>query len=262
MKKLIITDLDGTILNKGKLSSESIDTVKQLREAGHHFTIATGRHYLAVRSIAEKLEIDIPVICGNGAHIFDLKLGTPLREITIDPAEVKRIHEICNKHGVKYVLYCTSYIKGTEDILKHLMGELRASLTTIVVTPEELTEQVDSVIKVLMIENDEVLRNKVRAELNTLNDISIVSSQTAFVDISKKGSNKGVAVQELAKHLSIPIEDVIAFGDQENDLDMLKAAGTGVVMGNGVELLKQIIKEQTDTVENEGFSKYIKTNLL
>ncbi len=262
MKKLIITDIDGTILHNGQVSDATVKTVHKLREAGHYYTVATGRHFLAIKSLSKKLGIDIPVICGNGTIIKDLQNQTIIHAATIPSKNVSRVHEICNKHNVHYAVYCTEIIRGTKEALSTIWGELRNSTSSKAVSKQELTTYVDNVIKILVIENDEGKRNLVRKDVSGLDDMHVAASGETFLDITVKGSDKGVAITKLAKHLNISIEDVIAFGDQENDLQMLRTAGVGVAMGNAVPLIKENIKTHTDTVANDGFSKYIKENIL
>ncbi len=262
MKKLIITDIDGTILHNGEVSEATVQTVNQLREAGHYYTVATGRHFLAIGNLSKRLKIDIPVICGNGTHILDLKDHTVIQALTIPTENVKKIHEICNKHSALYAVYCTEIIRATKDALNAIWGELRKSKSSKAVSSEELTTYTDNVIKILVIENDSVKRQKIRDDVLSLDNMHVAASGESFLDITIKNSDKGVAIKKLAEHLKIPMEDVVAFGDQENDLQMLSAAGVGVAMGNAVPLIKESINTHTDSVENDGFSKYIKENIL
>ncbi len=84
---------------------------------------------------------------------------------------------------------------------------------------------------------------------------------TSF-DVNLIGINKGSGMKEAAKALGISMDDTIAFGDADNDLEMIESAGTGVAMGNASQAVKKIADAQTDAVNEEGFYKYLIRNSL
>ena len=79
-----------------------------------------------------------------------------------------------------------------------------------------------------------------------------------FLEITKAGTDKGTALQMLCKHLGIGLNEVIAFGDGENDLQFLQKAGTAVAMGNAVDCVKEMADIITDTNDNNGVEKALK----
>ena len=84
-----------------------------------------------------------------------------------------------------------------------------------------------------------------------------VLSQKYIYETLPKGANKGVALKKLAEKLNIPREEVMAIGDGNNDIEMLKFAGVGVAMGNGTKMAKDAANYITDTNENNGVAKAI-----
>ena len=91
---------------------------------------------------------------------------------------------------------------------------------------------------------------------------SIVYNQPTFLDIGHVLSTKGRALSLLAKHLCISLKDVIAIGDQENDISMIEAAGIGIAMGDGQEMLKKKADYITSPFHENGFTKAINDLLL
>src|SRR5699024_558204 len=82
-----------------------------------------------------------------------------------------------------------------------------------------------------------------------------------IIEIVKKGINKAVGLEKLAHYYHIPKDQIIAFGDEDNDLEMIDYAGVGVAMGNGIDELKNIAKYVTDTNENSGVGGFLEEYL-
>ncbi|MGX1374083.1 Cof subfamily protein (haloacid dehalogenase superfamily) [Priestia megaterium] len=81
------------------------------------------------------------------------------------------------------------------------------------------------------------------------------------VEIVKKGLNKAVGLERVANHYQIPRERIIAFGDEDNDFEMIKFAGHGIAMENGINELKQLAREVTKSNENDGIAYYLEKTL-
>ena len=81
------------------------------------------------------------------------------------------------------------------------------------------------------------------------------------VEIVKKGLNKAVGLERVANHYQIPRERIIAFGDEDNDFEMIKFAGHGIAMENGISELKQLAREVTKSNENDGIAYYLEKTL-
>ena len=113
--------------------------------------------------------------------------------------------------------------------------------------------------KVLAIDNDKNLINSLVKELGEKykEDTFVVKSTDYFCEIADKYATKGNAVRFLAKKWGLKLDEVLAIGDQNNDIDMIKVAGVGVAMGNGTSEIKKEADFVTDRVENFGFIKAI-----
>ena len=93
--------------------------------------------------------------------------------------------------------------------------------------------------KILLIENDPVKYKQVKEHFENMNKFTIATSQKGFIDINPKGASKGKALAVLATHFGVSLDEVVVFGDQDNDVSMLKLAGTSVVMANGSKKAKE-----------------------
>lgn len=256
--KLIVADLDGTLVLKQETTQQTKKTIHVLKEKGYLFTIATGRHYHAAQPFVEMFDVDLPVICSNGAFIYDYKKKEVLHQQLIEEKVVSWVMKACDEVGVDFLVYTTQAIYATERAKQKLMARL-GDVKVHVKERNEL-DQITSqgVVKVLVIEDEEYKRNSLRMKLNQEPTIKYVQSQPAFLDIGHKLSEKGNALVILSNILHIDLQDILAIGDQENDISMIKHAGVGVAMGDGEPLLLDVADFITKSFHEEGFSYAIK----
>jgi Cof subfamily protein (haloacid dehalogenase superfamily) len=121
----------------------------------------------------------------------------------------------------------------------------------------------NEILKAIVLEEkDKETLFKVKEKLKALDKFEVVSSGDNNFEIMKKGSSKGSAVERLAESLNIRQEEIICIGDNENDLSMIRYAGLGIAMGNGVDLLKNEANYITDTNVNFGVAKAIRKFIL
>jgi len=253
--KLIISDLDGTMIHRSEYSKKTLETVEKLKNTKHTFTIATGRHLNATRNIVKTFGIKHPVICSNGAVIYDFNEEKVLfqRSLSIDTAF--KIIDICESLNIGYLIYTTKIIyAGTQKAYEAFSSKVG----TFNVTQLE-NEGMDSLVKqgmtkILVIEDNQDLLDQLKEKLNQFTDISFVQSQPSFLDIGHKDSNKGDALLRLKKMFNKDFEMTIAIGDQENDLKMIEVADIGIAIGSGHDHLKEKADFVTQTYDNDGFS--------
>ncbi len=93
--------------------------------------------------------------------------------------------------------------------------------------------------------------------LEAYQDFEVAVTSEICFEITEKGMNKSYGVKKLIEHIQIPVEKVIAFGDSENDREMLKYVGLGVAMGNAPAEIKAIAKTITDTNDQDGVAKLL-----
>ena len=260
--KLIIADLDGTIVEKKQVSDQTRETLKKLKEQGYLFTIATGRHMVATKALAETLEVDLPVICGNGAIIYDFKKDEIMSKEVLDPKTVHQIMDLCFEQNISFLMYTTKYVVSTKEAKDKIHAQI-GYFDTHVVKKDQLKEYIDiGVFKILAIDDNHQKLMDIKQKLSVLSDISMVQSRPIFLDIGHHQTNKGRTILKLANLLNIDIKDVLAIGDQENDIEMIKTAGLGIAMGNGHKNLKSVADDITDTYDQDGFTKAIEKHIF
>lgn len=260
--KLVIADLDGTLVHKQYVTKETLKTIKELKEQGILFTIATGRHMVSTRELALRLEVDLPVICGNGAIIYDFKHNHIIHQEVLSDEILHQIIDRCFENDLDFLMYTTKDVVATQQAADKIFQKI-GKFDTHVVEKAQLRDFVKTgVFKILVVDERVEKLKSLKAYLSTSKEISMVQSQPFFLDIGHHLSHKGGTVQRLVDMLNINIKDVLAIGDQENDITMIQTVGLGVAMGNSHEALKQVADDITDTFENEGFTKTIKKHIF
>ena len=259
--KLIVADLDGTLLHKKFISSKTIDTIKKLKDQGYLFTLATGRHMQATKRIVDELKIELPVICTNGAFIYDFNSNRVIHQEEIPIEIVENTLQLLNKNDLDYLIYTTKHIVSTlrsKEKLEERIGQVNSKI----ITHETLKAEIkQGVLKILVIDDHDDMLQHIKDILIKESSLHMVQSQKSFLDIGYYKASKGRALELLAKHLSIDTAEIIAIGDQENDISMIEVAGIGVAMGQGDEVLKLKADYITKSFEDEGFT-YVMNELV
>ncbi|QTD41214.1 Cof-type HAD-IIB family hydrolase [Sporosarcina sp. Te-1] len=262
---LIVLDLDGTLLTDEKVISEkTAHTLNQAREQGHQVMIATGRPYRASEIYYKQLDLITPIVNFNGAfvhHPKDVKWKTihetislPVVRDVIDAMQNFDIHNIIaevmddvylEKHDAKLL----DILSFGDPVIKE--GDIRKSLKD---DPTSLLIQADS-------KTVEPIRKHLAEVHAEVIDHRRWGAPWDVVEIVRHGLNKAVGISHVSKWLDIPRERIIAFGDEDNDLEMIDYAGVGVAMGNGIDRLKSIANEVTLTNNEDGIAEFLKERL-
>lgn len=267
--KLVVFDLDGTLLNsKEEITCGTIEAISKLKACGYKITIATGRPEIMIRSYVDILSIDLPVISCNGAVVANQITGENLIRNILSKEIVSEIFEYCSSNNHDVLAYTDFGIISKQnkriDFLKKKNEklDLRHRINLIISeNPVEMASKYD-VFKLLIIERDEKRYQKLQMEINKHSDLEVVQSNHTFLDVMVKGSSKKEGIVALAKYLNIKRENIIAFGDHYNDVEMLKYAGLSIGMGNGVEDVKRAVSYVTESNDDEGVSRAINSVIL
>ncbi|MDE1548045.1 Cof-type HAD-IIB family hydrolase [Jeotgalibaca caeni] len=262
-QKLIAIDLDGTTLNdQSALSKRTIQTLQQLQKKGHHVMIATGRPYRNSKHIYQQLGLQSPLVNFNGAlcHFPDQPSKKDLLHRTLDIDLVMDLLAKQNQFGIDWIS-----VEGKEALYSshdsipvnpffpaHTVPTPITANTTLAERPTALNLFMDS-------EKQEPIRNQILSEYGS----NVVSVRTwggdmPCLEIVGAGIQKALGVEVVANYYQIARHDILAFGDEDNDIEMIDYAGHGVVMKNGIDALKKIANDVTDfTNDEDGLAIYL-----
>ena len=259
MIKLFVTDIDGTLLMPGKkISAKNIEAVHKMLAAGVKVVIATGRMHCAALPVAAQLGVAVPIISYNGALIKS-SAGEVLHTQFMNETIVKKIltfFEQRNWHVQSYSddeLYFPKrdrYVQYYEEMQKVTGNE---------VGWDGMAQHTKNVTKLLSIsgKSDE-LTNRMREIKKFFGaQVEVTRSNDLFAEFLAGGCTKAGAVKIIADQLGIDRTEIMAIGDSENDLPMLRSVGRSIAMGNAIPAVKRSCFYRTDTCENDGFAKAV-----
>jgi hypothetical protein len=259
MIKLLALDLDGTLLNSsGKISDANKQAIQAAEKKGVLVTIATGRRFRDARPIALEIDLNAPVVCHNGAL---LKFAESLETVAVSLVPTETVLEIIRagkSFGGDALVSCNPETKGT--LLYDTVSDENAPLKKYIVWAKRLhgNEAEESVRHVPKLEeivpNEQVihisfsgtcapmddLQKFLEDELgDSVNILATIYPHLDFtlLDILPPHASKAHGLQKLSEIHGISSENVMAIGDNFNDLEMLEYAGTSVVMGNASSTL-------------------------
>lgn len=261
--KLIVTDMDGTLLNEEhEISRINKLALKKAADKGIEIAIATGRIYESAIKYARELGINTPMICCNGALIKEEK-GNIIYEEPIDHKQCEEIINILEKYKIYYQCFTdntifTPYIN--EWLKKYQMQE---DLNITIIESNDIKSQIkgENILKFLIIEENLDLLEELTKKLKIMECIEITKSFFNNIEIMKKGINKGSAVESLGRYLGIDKSEIITFGDNHNDLTMITYAGMGVAMGNAEDIVKENSNYITCKNTEDGVAKALEAIL-
>lgn len=253
--KLIVADLDGTLLHDDKSLDRNIKSV--LIEKNVPLTFVSGRNVHIIQDYIKELNITLPYITNNGANMF---LGdTCIYECPIDSSELKTCLNILVANKVALLaytnqtIYSVGYQEGLDAFKNRLIGKCE------IVEDANIEDIVrESIFKVVMIHPN---MERVKDQLNSVCDKTVcMQSEGIIYTLTNKDSTKGKTLLKLLKYLDMELSSVLAFGDNYNDISMFEVV-EGVAVENAQDRLKEVAKYFTKSNEDDGVSYFIQNKL-
>lgn len=250
MIKLVASDLDGTLLLNGaqQLSPELFPIIKKLKELGILFAAASGRQYANMKLLFEPVLDDMAFICENGA--LAVQKEKILYSDSFDPELVQEIvRAVYNKKGAEFS--CSTkdfyYIRPKTEAYVKLMTETVKTNCKIIQSFDEITEPC---IKLAVFEENGMTEEAIHFWRESFSDkCTVVTSGNAWLDFIPFGTNKAKGIRKFQEIYGIKPEECIVFGDEYNDIEMLKSVPYGVAMEHAKEGVRASANYQTDRVE-------------
>ncbi|MBR5247049.1 MAG: HAD family phosphatase [Clostridia bacterium] len=271
--KLIVTDLDGTFLNTNHVTipQENIDAFRRAHHMGIKVAIASGRTKILTDYIVEQLPFLDYLITSNGAVTYDMKTGETVCSTLINNNQSVEIFNILRDYNLIYEIY----FKGkcfmnnesfamfdTEHVSPHIHELLKDYIKPVSNLQSFIDGQGIEKLNILSLTGEEriELEEKINKSCNVAfaSSFPIVKGANGNLEMTDINATKGFAVKGLADSLNITKENIMCFGDGENDCSMLSFADYSFAMENGNELAKKTAKFTTDTNDNAGVANAIK----
>lgn len=278
MIKLVASDLDGTIIGRdNNIVENNFKAINDINNKNIDFVICTGKTYPIIKGMCSKFNASYGIF-GNGNQIINLKTGEEIYKKLLTNSEIASCIDIARNHNLHIHIYTDNEIvtEGLEymDLRNYKLQQNKYYDTSLGITIVDDIKQYLAFNKVnvckLIISSNSDLSN-VKTEILQKEDISVTSikkygeykdkvinKEYEYLDITPKNINKDSALKILQNYLNIESNEIMAIGDNLNDLDMVKNSGVGVAVANAYDELKQVAKyTTTNTVENGGFAEAV-----
>jgi Cof subfamily protein (haloacid dehalogenase superfamily) len=280
--KLIALDLDGTTLNsKKEITPETIQAIQKAQQQGHIVMALSGRSEKSICATLEQYGLDCHVGANNGTALF---VDGKLIEMTaLTQAQSQKIAFEVEKESVPYNMGTNkgsfaprNWDQRLETVLssgrvptEYFENQYYKMFTTSpTVYGHSFFDQVEDVIhhhdvqKFLILGLDPEQKDRLRANLELIEEITIASSSPFNLEVTHLNGNKGNGLKAMARYLNIPLEDTVAIGDERNDIPMLQVAGLSIAMGNAEDEVKAHSDIVTMTNDENGVAYAIEKYIL
>ena len=254
MIKAIFFDVDGTLLSQkqGKVPISTQRALRRVRKKGIKRFIATGRHMIELSKLPV---MEIPFngyLTLNGNLILDENkkayAGTP-----ISADEVEVLSGIFRAKKIPFVMISADkrFINYVDDVVVETQASTHGTIPDIGNVSDYDGEKIYQCIAFVQDHERKVLDE-------ILDECSILSWNPTGIDIVARGSGKAAGIAQFIEEQGLDRSEIMAFGDGENDIEMLKFAGTGVAMGNASDEVKAAADYVTDSVDDNGIENALK----
>ncbi len=278
MIKLVASDLDGTIIDKDNdIFEDNFNAIRDINKSNIPFVVCTGKTYSIYKGLCSSFHASYGIF-GNGTSIIDLKTGEKIYQKLLDIADVEKVIELAKKDNLHVHIYTNNHIiteellyldlrnyklqkkhiynnrlsfKVVPDLLKYVQRN-NLEISKVVISSTSSLESVKAEIESTI--NVDVFNIKKYGEFKD----RIIDKEYEYLDIIPKNVNKGTALEYLSNYLNIDKKEILAVGDNLNDLSLLKTAGVGIAVNNAYSELKQVANYTTkNPVEKGGFAEAV-----
>jgi Cof subfamily protein (haloacid dehalogenase superfamily) len=264
--KLIVTDLDGTLLNnQHQLSAGTIQAIQAAQQQGVKLILATGKTYGSARAIIEQLQLDTPGIFVQGLVIHNAD-GSIRHQVTLDPAVARQAITFAEERGFSLIAFSGhKTLVRRRDYHTNMVVEYGEPEPEVVGPLQNILDK-QPINKIIAIRRNgarqiKALRWQLSAQLNGASRLMQPGEQE-LVEVLPKNQSKGTALKILLKELNIAPEHVMAIGDGENDVEMLEVAGLAIAVDNAQPVLKKVADHVVASNDADGVAEAIRRFVL
>lgn len=251
--KLIALDLDGSLLNDEKeIPKENLDVLHQLVDKGYEVVIATGRSYYSARRITGDIKEELIYICNNGNIVRDALDDRLLATKFLDPKDSKIILEEGFSRDLDPIIHVDFFHKDYDIILGEgnkyadMYNGQTGLFSRAKIVEDRLEDNLDRVLALVYPGNMDILKdfnysiNQLYPDRYNSHIMENIQMAEGLLEIMNPLGTKWNSLIEYASSQGIKAEEIIAIGDDNNDIEMIMNAGLGIAMKNAGELVKEV----------------------
>lgn len=263
MIKLIAIDLDGTLLNNQKeITPYNKEVLQKAKAQGVKVVLCTGRPLRAIRPYLEELGLKDAgdySITFNGGLVQKNDTGEILDKSALELSDIKRLIQMAQDLDLPLDVVSDEvvYVLPTSEENNSIYGSLNPLLDCHPITEEELAP--DGLYNKAVVAFEQTFLDQQIAKIpqDIRDDYEVIKTREVLLEFMPKGVTKAYGCQLLGEHLGIKPEEMMAIGDEENDLPMIEFAGVGVAMDNAVPAVKSAANVLTASNEEDGVGKVV-----
>jgi len=274
MYKMICIDIDGTLIRPDLTISERVaQAIGKAKEKGLIIALSTGRMHKSALMYSDELGLTDPIVSSNGAYVSERDGSRIYYEENLSGEDMLLIQDVLDRndtkinwynHGTMYISEYRDYVGRYEALAKTLPENRRIHIKYLneEFTLKHLIEETGNAIQKGIVFPKAERISVIRDQVSNNQRIKVVSSGIDNLEFTSYLADKGLGVLSLAKAKGIHPDEIIAIGDSENDLSMLKVVGMPVAMGNAMQSVLDVAEYVTDTNVNDGVAKMIEKLVL
>jgi Cof subfamily protein (haloacid dehalogenase superfamily) len=264
--KLLALDLDGTLIDDSLVITEPTKkAIAQAIERGVVVTLATGRMFRSALIFARELNLAAPLICYQGAMVRHSTTGETVFHQSLPFDQARAFIELAQKRNLHVNAYVDDHIYVAEmneaasyyANLARVPAEVVGNLLNFIDRPEKAPTKL-----VIVTKEEQTLAVVEEFQATFANSLYVTRSHARFTEAVHPECSKGIALKALAQSLNIPIEQVMAIGDNLNDLPMLETAGLSIAVANAGPVVKATAGYVTQGEVSEGVIEAINRFIL
>jgi 5-amino-6-(5-phospho-D-ribitylamino)uracil phosphatase len=270
MKKLYVSDLDGTLFNsKKEISQYSADIINKFIGDGGLFSVATARMAYGCEEKLRVLNLNIPIILMNGVCLYLLNEKVYVSVKTIDYSKILQIEEVLNDYNVGGFMYTfrnnklSIYYKNSEDLkYTQYYSEKAIEECDEIRKVDSFAESAgDKLVIYFALTGDKDQISSIWGDIDSISEINTAMYLNIYnglycLEIFDGKGRKDLALKELQNRINA--HEIIVFGDNHNDVSMIKIADKSLAPLNAVAEVKDIVDEIIESCDNDGVAKYIR----
>ncbi|MBV9840330.1 MAG: HAD family phosphatase [Sphingomonadaceae bacterium] len=261
--RLLVSDIDGTFVRSDKSVSDVVsDAARRLEAAGVPIALISSRPPSGMQWIVEKLALTAAFGAFNGGTIVNPD-GTHVAVARLAPAVAERALTLVDKPGVIKWLFHDGRWHAEREDPEHSRRERKAANQEPIIGGD-FSKLLDAVDKIVAVSDDHAMLAGLEGEVaEALGDrATVIRSQPYYLDITARAANKGDGIAALAKAAGVALDDVVAIGDQRNDMAMFARAGLSIAMAQGPDEVRAAATKVTASNDEDGVAKAIDEILL
>jgi len=266
MIKLLVVDLDGTLLkNHRSISKVNKEALKAVMERGIPIAVCTGRNHRLTIGIVKRLKLPVYYCCVGGTEIYNSD-NELIKAENLDPEDIRKVLSIIKDESCLiqitkqdgYFKYATDSAAKKYEVFSSdlISGRIRNFVAKMfyVKNLEDYHKPVFNKSNEIVIGGDTEVLNRIREKVEASSEklYCRMDLWPNYLFITNGYQSKDKAIEFLVNRIGITMDEVMALGDDYNDLDMIKAVGYGIAMDNALDVLKEVSYDQTLSNKEDG----------